>query len=103
MNLVGCDNNVGKLRSKVRHAVHRYLIDELTEERFKSEITEILHKFGKRLPKKILCQDIGLIVQEREQSIPNKPDKFKRIWLLLSQIEPDIEQALNEWQEAMSK
>jgi len=94
---------MGELRSKVRYAIHRHLVDELTEEGFKAEIKEILHEFEERLPKKILCQNIGLIAQEREKSISNKPDKFERIWFLLSQIEPNIQQALKEWMKSMSK
>lgn len=94
---------MGKLRSKLRYAIHRYLNNELTLEGFKAEITEIMHEFERRLPKKLLCQDVGLIVQEREQSIPSKSNKFRRIWALLDEIEPSIRESLNHWREKMSK
>jgi len=96
-------NNMGKLKSKVRYAIHRYLSEEITEERFKGQIAEIIREFEKRLPKKIVCQDVGLIVQEREQSILNKSDKFKTLWALLDQVEPTIRETLNHWKEAMKK
>ena len=94
---------MGKLRSKVRYAIHRYLNGELTEERFKAQIAEILREFEKRLPKNLICQDVGLIVQEREQSILGKSDKFKRLRALLDQVEPRIRENLNHWKEAMSE
>ena len=94
---------MGELKSKVRYAIHRYLNEELTEERFKGQIAEIIHEFEKKLPKKIICQDAGLIVQEREQSNPNKSDRFKRLWVALDHVEPMIREALNHWKEAMSK
>jgi len=94
---------MGKLKSKVRYAIHRYLSEEITEERFKGQIAEIIREFEKRLPKKIVCQDVGLIVQEREQSILNKSDKFKTLWALLDQVEPTIRETLNHWKEAMKK
>lgn len=94
---------MGELRSKVRYAIHRYLNDKLTDEGFKAQIMEIIREFEKRLPEKLLCQDIGLIVQEREQSILTKSDKFKRLWALLDQVEPRIKESLNHWKKAMSK
>jgi len=94
---------MGKLRSKLRYAVHRYINNELTPEGFKAEITEIMREFDRRLPKKLLCQDMGLIVQEREQSIPSKSNKFRRIWALLDEVEPSIRKALDHWREIMSK
>jgi len=94
---------MGELKSKVRYAVHRYLNEELTEERFKGQIAEIISEFEKRFPKKLVCQDVGLIVQEREQSILNKSDKFKRLWALLDQLEPMIKESLNHWKETMSE
>ena len=94
---------MGELKSKVRYAVHRYLNEELTEERFKGQIAEIISEFEKRFPKKLVCQDVGLIVQEREQSILNKSDKFKRLWVLLDQLEPTIKEYLNHWKAAMSE
>ena len=96
-------NNMGELRSRVRYAIHRYLNEELTGERFKGQISEVIHEFEKRLPKKLVCQDVGLIVQEREQSILGKSDEFKRLWVLLDQVEPMIREALNYWKEAMGK
>jgi len=92
-----------ELKSKVRYAIHRYLNEELTEERFKGQIAEIISEFEKRFPKKLVCQDVGLIVQEREQSILNKSDKFKRLWALLDQLEPMIKESLNHWKETMSE
>ena len=59
--------------------------------------------FEKRLPKNLFCQDVGLIVQEREQSILGKSDRFKRIWALLDQVEPMIKVNLNHWRQAMSE
>ena len=94
---------MGRLKSNVRYALHRYLNGELTEERFKGQIAEIIREFEKRLPKKLVCQDVGLIVQEREQSILNKPDEFKRLWVLLNQVEPMIRETLSHWEEAMNK
>jgi len=94
---------MGELRSKVRYAIHRYLNEKLPEERFKGQIAEIICEFEKRLPKKLVCQNVGLIIQEREQSILNKSDKFKRLWVLLDQVEPIIRETLNHWKEAMSK
>lgn len=94
---------MGELKSRVRYAVHRYLNNELTEEEFKEQITEVIRQFEKRIPKKLLCQDIGLIVQEREQSIPSKSDQFKSIWALLDEVEPRIREALNHWKESMSE
>ena len=94
---------MGELKSKVRYAIHRYLNEELTEERFKGQIAEIISEFEKRFPKKLVCQDVGLIVQEREQSILNKSDKFKRLWALLDQLEPMIKESLNHWKETMSE
>ena len=94
---------MGELRSEVRYAVHRYLSEELTDEKFKARITEIISKFEKRLPKRLICQDIGLIVQEREQSITIKSDKFERIWVLIDQVEPLIKENLDHWKEAMSE
>lgn len=93
---------MGELKSKVRYAIHRYLNDELTDEGFKAQIIEIIREFEKRLPTKLICQDVGLIVQEREQSILGKSDKFKRLWALLDQVEPRIRENLNHWKEAMS-
>ncbi len=93
---------MGELRSKVRQVIHQYLNEELTEEGFKGQIAEIIREFEK-LPKKIVCQDVGLIIQEREQSIPNKSDKFKRLWVVLDHVEPMIREALNHWGEAMGK
>ena len=94
---------MGELRSKVRFVIHRYLNGELTEERFKAQIAEIIREFEKRLPKKLTCQDVGLIVQEREQNVSGKPDRFKRLWALLDQVEPRIRENLNYWKKAMSK
>jgi len=94
---------MGELKSKVRYAIHRYLNDELTGEEFKAQIIEIIREFEKRLPEKLLCQDMGLIVQEREQSIPSKSDKFRRIWALLDQVQPRIRENFNHWREAMSE
>jgi len=94
---------MGELKSKVRYTIHRYLNEELTEERFKGQISEIIHEFEKRLPRKLVCQDVGLIVQEREQSILEKSDEFKRLWVLLDQVEPMIGEALNCWKEAMGR
>ena len=94
---------MGELKSRVRYAVHRYLNNELTEVEFKEQITEVIRQFEKRIPKKLLCQDIGLIVQEREQSIPSKSDQFKSIWALLDEVEPRIREALNHWKESMSE
>jgi len=94
---------MGELKSKVRYAVHCYLNEELAEERLKGQIAEIIHEFEKKMPKKIVCQDVGLIVQEREQSNPNKSDKFKRLWALLDHVEPMIRETLNHWKEAMNK
>ena len=96
-------NSMGELKSKVRFAIHRYLNEELTEERFKGQIAEIMREFEKRLPKNLICQDVGLIVQEREQSILTKSNKFKRLWALLDQVEPRIKESLNHWKKAMSK
>lgn len=96
-------HNMGELKSRVRYAIHRYLGEELTEEGFKGQISEIIHEFEKRLPKKLVCQDVGLVVQEREQSILDKSDEFRRLWVLLDQVEPMIGEALNNWKEAMGK
>lgn len=96
-------NNMGELKSKVRYAIHRYINDELTEERFKVQIAEIMREFEKGLPKRLICQDVGLIVQEREQNILGKCDRFKRLWALLDQVEPWIRESLNHWKEAMSE
>ncbi len=94
---------MGRLKSNVRSTLHRYLNGELTEDEFKGQIAEIISEFEKRLPKKLVCQDVGLIVQEREQSILNKPDEFKKVWILLNQVEPMIRVTLSHWKEAMSK
>ena len=94
---------MGRLKSNVRYALHRYLNGELTEEGFKGQIAEIIREFEKRLPKRLVCQDVGLIVQEREQSILTKSNKFKRLWALLDQVEPRIKKSLNHWKKAMSK
>jgi hypothetical protein len=91
------------LKSKVRYAIHKYLNEELTEERFKGQISETIHEFEKKLPRKIVCQDVGLIAQEREQSILNKSDKFKRLWVLLDEVEPMIRETLNYRKEVMGK
>jgi hypothetical protein len=77
--------------------------NELTEGGFKERIAEIMHEFEERVPKTLLCQDIGLIVQERAQNTPSKPDKFEKLWALLDQVEPQIREALNRWKNSISK
>lgn len=58
---------MGKLRSKVRYVVHKYLIDELTDEEFKDSIQEVIDEFKGKMPDELLYQDIGLIIWEREK------------------------------------
>ena len=94
---------LGELRSKVRYIVHKYLIDELTDEEFKCNIQEIIDEFKGRMPEELLYQDIGLITWERENKNPNRKDKFKKIWMLLDQVGPRIRKALNHWHELMMK
>jgi FKBP-type peptidyl-prolyl cis-trans isomerase (trigger factor) len=94
---------MGDLKSKIRYSVHRYINNELTEEGFKEQIKEIMLEFEERIPKTLLYQDIGLIVQERVQKIPNKSDKFEKLWTLLDQVEPQIREALNRWKSSMSR
>jgi hypothetical protein len=67
---------MGVLKSRARYAIHRYLNEELTEEKSKGQVSEVIYDFEKRLPERLLCQDVGLIVQEREQSILDKSDEF---------------------------
>jgi hypothetical protein len=94
---------MGELKSNVRSAIHRFLIGELTGEEFKEQIGKVMREFEGRMPQRFLCQNVALIVQEREQHVPNEPDKFRSVWALLDQTEPMIREALNLWKEAMSK
>jgi len=92
---------VGELKSKVRYILYKYLNNELADDEFKEQITRIIHEFEEKMPKKLLYQDIGLIVQERE--LPTMSDKFRRIWVILDDIEPKIKEALDYWKKSMSK
>lgn len=87
----------------MRRAIARFLSDELSEEEFIEQVKGIICDFRRRLPMKLLCQDIGLIVREREHSPLGRHDKFERIWISLDRVEPRIRGALVDWERAMAK
>jgi hypothetical protein len=81
-----------KLKLKVEDALHKYLIDETTDEEFQEKIQSILEEFeGKNL----LHQNIGQLTWKYEKENPDKMSKFKRIWALLDQVSPQIREDLN--------
>ena len=94
---------MGELRSKVRHILYKYLNDELVDDEFKRQMSEVIHEFEEKMPKRLLCQDIGLIVLERDQKSLAMSDKFKRIWVLIDQVQPQIKETPDHWKKAMSK
>lgn len=92
---------MGELRSKVRRAIHKYLLNELTDEGFKNYIQEIIDEFEEKIPGLRVYQDIGMIVMERE-SRKLRLDSFKKIWALLDQVNPRIREDLDRWKNLMS-
>ena len=92
---------MGELRSKVRRAIHKYLLNELTDEGFKNYIQEIIDEFEEKIPGLRVYQDIGMIVMERE-SRKLRPDRFEKIWALLDQVNPRIREDLDRWKDLMS-
>ena len=94
---------MGELRSKVRYIIHRYINNELVDDEFKEQMERVIDEFEGGVPQNLLYQDIGLIVLEREQNVPTMSDKFRNIWRLLDQVEPQIKEALENWKKSMSK
>ena len=82
-----------KLKVKVESALNRYLNGELTDEGFKKNIQAILDEFqGKNL----LHQNIGQQTLRMEKENPSKKNNFKRIWILLDQVNGKIRTDLNQ-------
>lgn len=96
-------NDMGELKSKVRYIVHKYMNNELVDDEFKEQIKWIINEFEGKIPEKLLYQDIGLIVLEREKSSQTVSDKLKKIWMLLDEVKPEIKRALENWKKSMSK
>jgi len=94
---------MGELRSRVRNVIHRYINDKLTDEEFKEQIKEIIEEYREKLPESLIYQDIGLVVWEREHKLSSYSKEFKKIWILLEQIEPKIKEKLNQWEDIMKK
>ena len=84
---------MGELRSKVRRTIHQYLLNDLTDEEFKAHIQEIIDEFEGKIPG-VLYQDIGMVVLERENK-KLRPERFKKIWVLLDQVNPKIREDLD--------
>ncbi|MGD8565350.1 MAG: hypothetical protein PVF96_03275 [Candidatus Bathyarchaeota archaeon] len=78
-----------RLKLKVESALHKYLSDELTGEEFKESIQSILNEFeGKNL----LHRNIGQLTWRMQKQLSGKEGKFRRIWVLLDQINPRIKE-----------
>ena len=76
-----------KLKLKVEYAIIGYLICELTDEEFKARIQAILDEFkGKNL----LHKNVGQLTWEWEKSNRALKPKFRKIWVLLDQVSPQI-------------
>ena len=81
------------MKVKVESALSRYLTGELTDEGFKENIQAILDEFkGKTL----LHQNIGQLTLRMEKENPSEKDNFKRIWILLDQVNGKIREDLNQ-------
>jgi hypothetical protein len=76
----------------VESTIRKYLTGELTDCGFKENIQAILDKFeGKRL----LHQNIGQLAWKMKKENPNNETKFKKIWILLDQVNPRIRRDLD--------
>lgn len=81
-----------KLKLKVEYAIIGYLIDELTDDKFKESIQSILEEFA---GKDLLHKNIGQLTWEWEKRNRALKNKFEKIWILLEQVSPRIRKDFN--------
>ncbi|UCF59126.1 MAG: hypothetical protein JSV15_01500 [Candidatus Bathyarchaeota archaeon] len=81
-----------KLKLRVESSLRGYLTGELIDQGFKQSIQAILSEFkGKNL----LHQNIGQLTWRMEHENPSDKSKFRKIWILLDQVNPKIREDLN--------
>lgn len=81
-----------KLKLKVEYAIIGYLIDELTDDKFKESIQSILEEFAGT---DLLHKNIGQLTWEWEKRNRALKNKFEKIWILLEQVSPRIRKDFN--------